>query len=259
MKSFFAEFKKFITRGNVLDMAVGVVVGSAFTAIVNSLVKDILNPIIGIVTGGIDFSELKIVLKPATEEVAELAIRYGVFINAIIQFILIALVLFIIVKSFNKLNEKKKKEEEAKKAAAAAEAALCTCAGNRSGKRAGRKRTAEKGAGGGIRASGPEKRYKPFPHRAVTALKQARHPGDPLVFPAAAGHRKPTFGWKDRSERRTVHTYGLFGNRRSGSAAVPGAGGAHADTGGCGRSRSGTDLLGARAPEQRGTGSSRRF
>ena len=104
-------------------MAVGVVVGSAFTAIVNSLVKDILNPIIGLVTGGIDFSELKIVLKPATEEVAELAIRYGVFINAIIQFILIALVLFIIVKSFNKLNEKKKKEEEAKKAAAAAEAA----------------------------------------------------------------------------------------------------------------------------------------
>ena len=123
MKSFFAEFKKFITRGNVLDMAVGVVVGSAFTAIVNSLVKDILNPIIGIVTGGIDFSELKIVLKPATEEVAELAIRYGVFINAIIQFILIALVLFVIVKAFNKLNEKKRKEEEAKKAAAAAEAA----------------------------------------------------------------------------------------------------------------------------------------
>lgn len=123
MKSFFAEFKKFITRGNVLDMAVGVVVGSAFTAIVNSLVKDILNPIVGLVTGGIDFSELKIVLKPATEEVAELAIRYGVFINAIIQFILIALVLFVIVKAFNKLNEKKRKEEEAKKAAAAAEAA----------------------------------------------------------------------------------------------------------------------------------------
>ena len=123
MKSFFAEFKKFITRGNVLDMAVGVVVGSAFTAIVNSLVKDILNPIVGLVTGGIDFSDLKIVLKPATEEVAELAIRYGVFINAIIQFILIALVLFVIVKAFNKLNEKKRKEEEAKKAAAAAEAA----------------------------------------------------------------------------------------------------------------------------------------
>ena len=67
MKAFFAEFKKFITRGNVIDMAVGVVVGSAFTAIVNSLVKDILNPIIGLVTGGVDFSELKIVLKPATE------------------------------------------------------------------------------------------------------------------------------------------------------------------------------------------------
>ena len=94
MNSFFAEFKKFITRGNVLDMAVGVVVGSAFTAIVNSLVKDILNPIIGLITGGIDFSNLKIVLKPASGEVAELAIRYGLFINAIIQFVLIAFVLF---------------------------------------------------------------------------------------------------------------------------------------------------------------------
>lgn len=117
MKSFFAEFKKFITRGNVLDMAVGVVVGSAFTAIVNSLVKDILNPIIGLITGGIDFSNLKIVLKPASGEVAELAIRYGLFINAIIQFVLIAFVLFLIVKSFNKLNERRVKEEAAKKAA----------------------------------------------------------------------------------------------------------------------------------------------
>ena len=117
MNSFFAEFKKFITRGNVLDMAVGVVVGSAFTAIVNSLVKDILNPIIGLITGGIDFSNLKIVLKPASGEVAELAIRYGVFINAIIQFVLIAFVLFLIVKSFNKLNERRVKEEAAKKAA----------------------------------------------------------------------------------------------------------------------------------------------
>ena len=117
MNSLFAEFKKFITRGNVLDMAVGVVVGSAFTAIVNSLVKDILNPIIGLITGGIDFSNLKIVLKPASGEVAELAIRYGLFINAIIQFVLIAFVLFLIVKSFNKLNERRVKEEAAKKAA----------------------------------------------------------------------------------------------------------------------------------------------
>ena len=116
-KGFIAEFKKFITRGNVLDMAVGVVVGSAFTAIVNSLVKDILNPIIGLITGGIDFSNLKIVLKPASGEVAELAIRYGLFINAIIQFVLIAFVLFLIVKSFNKLNERRVKEEAAKKAA----------------------------------------------------------------------------------------------------------------------------------------------
>jgi len=120
---FFAEFKKFITRGNVLDMAVGVVIGGAFTAIVNSLVKDLINPLIGVVTGGTDFGALKIVLKPASEGVEELAIRYGMFINAIINFLLIALVLFFIVRAFNKMEQKKKEKEEAEaKAKAEAEA-----------------------------------------------------------------------------------------------------------------------------------------
>ncbi|MBR1938161.1 MAG: large-conductance mechanosensitive channel protein MscL [Spirochaetales bacterium] len=121
---FFAEFKKFISRGNVLDMAVGVVIGGAFTAIVNTLVKDIINPIIGLITGGTDFADLKIILKPAIGETPELAIRYGLFINAIINFLLVALVLFIIIRNFNRMKEiaqakKKAEEEELKKAEAA--------------------------------------------------------------------------------------------------------------------------------------------
>ena len=78
---FFAEFRKFIARGNVMDMAVGLVVGSAFTAIVNSLVNDIIMPIVGLLTGGIDFQNLQIVLKPATESAEAVVIRYGLFIN----------------------------------------------------------------------------------------------------------------------------------------------------------------------------------
>ena len=119
---FFAEFRKFISRGNVVDMAVGIAAGAAFTAIVNSFVNDIINPIIGILIGGVDFSELQIVLRHATETTPEVAIRYGLFINAIISFILISFALFLMVKAFNKLKEnaKKKKEEEAKAAAPAA-------------------------------------------------------------------------------------------------------------------------------------------
>lgn len=125
---FFAEFRKFISRGNVLDMAVGIIIGSAFTAIVNSLVNDILNPVIGAITGGMDLTELKLVIKPATETSAEAALRYGSFINAVINFLLIAFVLFCIVKSFNKLNDlkeirKKKEDDDAAAAAAAAKAA----------------------------------------------------------------------------------------------------------------------------------------
>ncbi len=122
-KGFFAEFKKFISRGNVIDMAVGVIIGGAFTAIVNSLVKDILNPIIGLITGGMDLAYLRIVLRPAVGETPEVAIMYGSLINAIINFLLIALVLFLIVRSFNKMNDLKKKKEEEEAAAAAAVAA----------------------------------------------------------------------------------------------------------------------------------------
>lgn len=110
---FFGEFKKFIARGNVIDLAVGVIIGAAFTAITNSLVNDIIMPVIGLITGGMDFADMRIILKPATESAAEVAIRYGALINAVINFLLVSLVLFFVVKAFNTLKEKNKKEEAA--------------------------------------------------------------------------------------------------------------------------------------------------
>lgn len=115
---FWKEFKDFIARGNVMDMAVGIVVGAAFTAVVNSLVTNIINPIVGLATGGIDFGQLKIVLKAAVGDKPELAITYGVFINAIINFLIVALVIFCLIRSFNKMKAKATaKELEAKKKA----------------------------------------------------------------------------------------------------------------------------------------------
>ena len=112
-KSFWSEFKTFIARGNVMDMAVGVVVGGAFTAIVNSLVGDIINPLIGKLFGGVDLSEAKVVLTEATEETAEVAIRYGALIQTIINFIIVALCIFTVVRGINRLKDKMQKEEEA--------------------------------------------------------------------------------------------------------------------------------------------------
>lgn len=112
MKKFFGEFKQFITRGNVLDMAVGIIVGSAFTAIVNSLVNDIITPLIAKLIGGVNFQDLKIVLTPANGDIAETAVNYGLFIQNIIDFLIIAFVIFLVVKGINALH--KKKEEEPK-------------------------------------------------------------------------------------------------------------------------------------------------
>lgn len=106
MKKFFAEFKEFIAKGNVMTMAVGIVIGAAFTAIVTSLVNDIITPLIGIIIGGIDFSSIAIT-------VGESSLMFGNFIQAIINFLITAFVLFLIVKSFNKFSELRKKEEEA--------------------------------------------------------------------------------------------------------------------------------------------------
>ncbi len=111
MKKFFNEFKEFAMRGNVLDMAVGVVIGGAFGKITTSLVNDIIMPFVSMLTGGIDFSQWKWVLKAADEaaETAEVAVNFGNLITVILDFIIIALVIFSLIKAMNKL---KKKEEE---------------------------------------------------------------------------------------------------------------------------------------------------
>ena len=109
-KGFVQEFKTFISRGNVVDMAVGVIIGSAFTKIVNSLVNDVLMPALGVLTGGVNFADLKFVITPATEEVAEVAIKYGAFVQNIIDFLLIAIVVFAMVKMINKIRDMGKEE-----------------------------------------------------------------------------------------------------------------------------------------------------
>ncbi len=96
-----SEFKLFIAQGNVLDLAVGVIIGAAFGKITTSLVEDILNPIIGLALGDIDLSQLKLVLREAVGTVPEVAIRYGNFLNTLIQFLIIAWVVFLIVKGAN--------------------------------------------------------------------------------------------------------------------------------------------------------------
>lgn len=97
------EFREFIAKGNVLDLAVGVIIGAAFGKITTSLVEDIINPILGLIIGGIDFSQLKWVLKEAVGTTPEVAVRYGNFVNTVLQFVIIAWVVFLIVKLANRL------------------------------------------------------------------------------------------------------------------------------------------------------------
>ena len=127
MKKFFEEFKAFAMRGNVIDLAVGVVIGGAFGKITTSIVNDIIMPIIGVITGGLNFSDWKIVLKEAVTslgadgievvEKAEVAITFGNTIAVIVDFIIIAFAVFCMVKAINTMHAKadalKKKEEEA--------------------------------------------------------------------------------------------------------------------------------------------------
>lgn len=107
-KGFFAEFKKFITRGNVIDMAVGVIIGGAFTAIVTSLNKDILTPLLGLI-GGTDFSHLTLVMGEGEEAPV---LMYGSFITAVINFLITAFVIFVLVKTINAVSDRFKKKEE---------------------------------------------------------------------------------------------------------------------------------------------------
>ena len=113
------EFKKFAFKGNVMDMAVGVIVGGAFSTIVTSLVNDIIMPIFGRITAGMDFKALKIVLSEATETKPEAAILYGNFIQNVISFLIIAFSIFMVVKAINKASSFKKAPEAAEEAPAA--------------------------------------------------------------------------------------------------------------------------------------------
>ena len=112
MKALAKEFKEFISKGDVMSMAVGIIIGGAFTAIVNSLVNDIVMPIISLLTGGMDFSALSIPLGQGEEAAA---INYGAFISAIINFLLIALVIFCLIRALNKLHKEEPAAEPTEK------------------------------------------------------------------------------------------------------------------------------------------------
>lgn len=106
-KQTFSEFKAFAMKGNVVDLAVGVIIGSAFGKIVSSLVADIIMPPLGLLMGGVDFANKEFVLKAASGDVPAVALRYGVFLNSVIDFLIIAFAIFMVIKQLSKL----KKEE----------------------------------------------------------------------------------------------------------------------------------------------------
>lgn len=121
MKKMWSEFKSFIAKGNVMDMAIGVIIGGAFGKIVTSLVNDILMPLLGLATGGVDFNDKALVLSPEVLDAegniikAGATLKYGSFIQNILDFLIIALCIFFITKALNKMAEKLKKPEEPKK------------------------------------------------------------------------------------------------------------------------------------------------
>ncbi len=125
--SVFKEFREFIARGNVVDLAVGVIIGGSFGAIVKSFVDQIIMPPIGLLTGGVDFSRLEWVLRPenpATEAIEKVAVGYGLFINAIIQFLIVAVAVFMLVKAINSARREAPAEPEAAPAPTPSEALL---------------------------------------------------------------------------------------------------------------------------------------
>jgi large conductance mechanosensitive channel len=104
--SLLKEFKSFAMRGNVVDMAVGIIIGASFGKIISSLVNDILMPPIGVLIGGMDFSSLGIIIKTATPENAAVIIKYGVFINILIDFLIVAFAMFMIIQAMNRIVKK---------------------------------------------------------------------------------------------------------------------------------------------------------
>lgn len=112
MKKFFEDFKTFISRGNVADMAVGVVVGGAFSKIISSLVENIIMPLIGIITGKIDLSSLKLVISPAAEGVEELSLKYGMFLQSLVDFLIIAFAVFCAIKFMTAVSKRAQRKKE---------------------------------------------------------------------------------------------------------------------------------------------------
>ena len=115
---FFSEFKEFAIKGNVVDMAVGVIIGAAFGKIVTSLVNDIIMPVVGVLTGGVNFSDYKFVIKDAVTEggevVPEVAVTWGAFVQTIVDFLIVAFCIFLAIKVINRLRrQKEEKKEEA--------------------------------------------------------------------------------------------------------------------------------------------------
>lgn len=121
-----SEFQAFALKGNVVDMAVGIIIGGAFGTIVKSLVDDIIMPPIGLAIGGIDFSELSAQLKPATADAAAVTINYGNFINNVIAFVIVAWALFMIIKAMNTVRERFEKAPETAPAAPPPDVLLLT-------------------------------------------------------------------------------------------------------------------------------------
>lgn len=118
---FIEEFKQFIMRGNVVQMAVGIVIGAAFSAIITAFVSGIINPFMSLIIGKVDFSDLKIILRASTGSSEEIAIKYGLLIQKIVEFLIIGFFMFLVIKAMNKLEnikkpkvEEKPKEEEKK-------------------------------------------------------------------------------------------------------------------------------------------------
>ena len=127
MKKFLSEFKKFAMKGNVVDMAVGVVIGAAFGKIVSSLVDDLIMPLVGVATGGINFTDYKIVLQKAVMDGAEVikpevTLNWGTWVQTIVNFLIVAFSIFVAIKFMNRLRKRKDLEDEAE--AATADAAV---------------------------------------------------------------------------------------------------------------------------------------
>jgi large conductance mechanosensitive channel len=125
------DFQAFIMRGNVVDLAVGIIIGAAFTSIVQSLVKDVFNPVIGLLTGGVDFSELFLTIKgpseptlAAAKQAGAVTVNYGLFVNAVIQFLIVAFVVFWLVRAMQRFMRKQEEEPTAAPPPSASEVLL---------------------------------------------------------------------------------------------------------------------------------------